>query len=165
MPAARRLERGLAEIGRPREGLDRSVEGADFQLRSLADPAQDRPCFRQRLIDRPGAALEAHAGRTVEQHHDQAVSRGRLGREHVRPGEQEGDQGQARHPQREQEPAPQLPPPRVVAQHDLEELERPQVDRAGPLAEHQVDDDRDRQGAERAEHSELNELHGASEGI
>ena len=56
----------------------------------------------------------------------------RLGREQVGPGEQQGDQGHARQPQRQQQPALQPPLPRVVAEHDLEELERPQVDRAGP---------------------------------
>ena len=98
----RRLDRGGLQVGRPRERVDRAVERAGFQLRPLTRSPQDGPCLRQRLIDRPDAPLKAHAGRAVEQHHDQAFARRRLGREHVRPGEQGGDQGDARHPHRQQ---------------------------------------------------------------
>ena len=91
---------------------------------------------------------QPHAGRAVDQHDDQAAPLDRLLGQQEGPGEQQGDQRHAGQPQGQQDVSLEPPLPRVVAQDDLEELERAQLDRPGLAAEHQVDDDRDRQGAQ-----------------
>ena len=160
-----RLERGSGGGRSAGPSAGRTVSNSPTSS-WVPDPARsrtDRASDSARSIGRARPA-QAHAGRAVEQDDDQALARRRLGRDQVRPGEQQREQGDARHPDRQEQQAPDLPPPSVMPEHDLEELEGPQVDHARPVAEHQVDDDRDGQGGQGAEHPVLNEVHGASKG-
>ncbi len=93
---------------------------------------------------------------------DQAIAADRLLGQQERAGEQQGDQGDAGQPESQQQVALEPPLPRIVAQDDLEELERAQLHGPGLAAEHQVDDDRDGQGTEGPEHPVLDELHDVS---
>ena len=93
-----------------RERLDRLRERGDLALGFRAGPRQDPLRLGDRAVDRPGSASQAHARRTIDQHHLEPVPGVGLGGQQVGAGEQERDQGHARQAQRQQQPALQTPP-------------------------------------------------------
>ncbi len=83
----------------------------------------------------------------------------------IRTREEQRQQRHAGQPQRQQEPAHHAAAAGVVLQHHAQEAQRPQLDPLGPLAEDQMDDDRNRQGREGPQESDLDEGHGQWSGV
>ena len=119
--AARRRSDGCPSAGR-RGRTGRSP----FAYPSRSDPGSTGP--RQRPVDRPARSAEAHARRAVEQHDDQGPCRPRARSRPGTAGRRAGRSARRTPSASPAERCTELLPPRVLAEHDLEELERAQLD-------------------------------------
>ena len=89
----------------------------------------------------PAAPAAMLAERSIKSD-DLPLASQRLGGLPVRSREQEGKQEHAGGPQGQEDPAPDLPPAGLIAEHHPQEVERPDLDPPRPLAKQQVDHDR-----------------------